>query len=255
MPAGGSALGPAQPERLRILSANLYYRAADQAETLRALRSSGADLIGLVEVTPGWRDGLKSLSDIYPYAADCFDVTPRCEHMLLSKAPFVEKRSAQVLQSGPVIAGGDVVWNGHVVTVLVTHLAWPLLSDERPLPSLVLDANDVSRLNGALPAIRQVRQADALARALADMPPDVVLMGDLNSAPWSRVQRAFRMATGLENRSGWAPTWPTWLPWMLRLPLDHILARGSLAVTSFASGVPTDSDHLPVIAEIGWVGE
>lgn len=245
----------ASPDRLKVISANLYYRAADQAQTLQMLRSSGADLIGLVEVTPAWREALTSLSDIYPYVADCFDVAPTCEHMLLSRTPFVAQRSAQILRSGPVIAGGDVRWQGRVVTVLVTHLAWPLLRDERQLPGHVLDADDISYLSVALPAIRQARQADALARALGNLPRDLILMGDFNSAPWSRVQRAFRAATGLDNRSGWALTWPTWLPWMLRLPLDHVLARGSLAVTDFAAGAPTDSDHLPVIAEVGWVGE
>jgi endonuclease/exonuclease/phosphatase (EEP) superfamily protein YafD len=38
----------------------------------------------------------------------------------------------------------------------------------------------------------------------------------------------------------------------LRLPLDHILARGHLVVTRFEAGPRTESDHLPVIAEIGW---
>jgi endonuclease/exonuclease/phosphatase (EEP) superfamily protein YafD len=77
-------------------------------------------------------------------------------------------------------------------------------------------------------------------------------MGDLNSAPWSRVQSAFRAKTGLDNQAGWAASWPSFVPWPLRLPIDHVLARGHLVVTRFEAGPRTDSDHFPVIAEIGW---
>jgi len=74
----------------------------------------------------------------------------------------------------------------------------------------------------------------------------------VDGAPWGRVQRAFRAKTGLDNQAGWDFTWPSSLPWPLRLPLDHVLARGHLVVTKFAAGPEIDSDHLPVIAEIGW---
>ena len=76
--------------------------------------------------------------------------------------------------------------------------------------------------------------------------------GDFNGAPWSRVQQAFRSATGLNNQAGWDLSWPAWMPWPLRLPIDHVLTRGHLVVTQFDDGPRIDSDHLPVIAEIGW---
>ncbi|NJM92853.1 MAG: endonuclease/exonuclease/phosphatase family protein, partial [Rhodospirillaceae bacterium] len=46
--------------------------------------------------------------------------------------------------------------------------------------------------------------------------------------------------------------WPSMLPWPLRLPIDHVLSRGHLVVTDFSAGPEIDSDHFPVIAEIGW---
>jgi endonuclease/exonuclease/phosphatase (EEP) superfamily protein YafD len=103
-----------------------------------------------------------------------------------------------------------------------------------------------------LPLSRQAGQAGLLAKYLNRQPRDLILMGDFNSVPWSRVQRAFRGKTGLDNEAGWASSWPTFLPWPLRLPIDHILARGHLAVTKFSAGPETDSDHFPVVAEIGW---
>ena len=103
-----------------------------------------------------------------------------------------------------------------------------------------------------LPASRQAGQAGLFAKYLNRLPRDLILMGDFNSVPWGRVQRAFRAKTGLDNQAGWSSSWPSYLPWPLRLPIDHILARGHLAVTQFSIGPETDADHFPVIAEIGW---
>jgi endonuclease/exonuclease/phosphatase (EEP) superfamily protein YafD len=117
-------------------------------------------------------------------------------------------------------------------------------------------ANDPERsayLADGLPVSRQAGQAGLFAKFLdRETPGDLIVMGDLNSAPWSRVQRAFRAKTGLDNQAGWATSWPSFLPWPLRLPIDHVLARGHLVVTKFEAGPRTDSDHFPVIAEIGW---
>ena len=87
-------------------------------------------------------------------------------------------------------------------------------------------------LEGRLPASRQASQAENLAKLMSTLPPDVVLMGDFNGAPWGRLQSAFSDATGLENAAGWELSWPTMLPWPLRLPIDHVLSRGHLVVTA-----------------------
>jgi endonuclease/exonuclease/phosphatase (EEP) superfamily protein YafD len=126
---------------------------------------------------------------------------------------------------------------------------WPLATDQRlPGPT---DVAAASSLPG-LPPIVQAREAANLALFLETQPTDLILMGDLNGAPWGRVQRAFRAKTVLDNHAGWDFTWPSPLPWPLRLPLDHVLARGHLVVTEFDAGPEIDSDHFPVIAEIGW---
>jgi endonuclease/exonuclease/phosphatase (EEP) superfamily protein YafD len=251
LPSITAVAAPAQAARLRVLSANLYYHAADHARTLRMLRESGADVIGLIEVTPAWRDALQGLADLYPYSSDCFATAPDCENILLSKLPLSEKRSGHLLPAAPMVVGGDVQWLGRPVTILATHVTWPLSPAAQVKQGLVFKAGEVPLLAGSLPATRQAEQAEALARVVVAMPQDLVLMGDLNGAPWSRVQRSFRAATGLDN-AGWVLTWPSWLSAPLRLPLDHVLTRGNLVVTEFAAGPPTDSDHLPVIAEIGW---
>ena len=143
------------------------------------------------------------------------------------------------------------MWNGRPITVLATHWFRPLSRSGASR----WGAGDRARsayLAEGLPRSRQAGPAGRFAKYLNRQPRDLIVMGDLNSAPWSRVQRAFRAKTGLDNRMGAVASWPSFLPWPLRLPIDHVLARGHLVVTKFEAGPRTESDHLPVIAEIGW---
>lgn len=253
-PVVASRAQPAEvtnPARLKILSANLWHSATGHDRTMEILMASNADIIGLVEVTPDWRAHLGPLIAKYPYRVECLEAGHQCQVMLLSKLPIEKTYSGRVWHATPAVAGGDLIWNGRAITVLATHLHRPLAGiDESEYGED--DPAYRAYLGGRLPLSRQAGQAGMLAMYLNGLPNDLVVMGDLNGAPWSSIQRAFRDRTGLDNQAGWDFTWPSWLYWPLRLPLDHVLARGHLAVTKSAVGPETDSDHLPVIAEVGW---
>ena len=238
-------------DRLKILSANLWHSATGHDRTIEVLMASDADVIGLVEVGPDWRGPLVPLLAKYPYQVDCIEAGRLCQVMLLSKLPIQRPYSGRIWHATPAVAGGDLTWNGRTLTVLATHLYRPLAGIGESEHGEG-DRAHRDYLGKRLPLTRQAGQAGMLAKYLNDLPRDLVVMGDLNSAPWSGVQRAFRDRTGLKNQAGWIFTWPSGLPWPLRLPLDHVLARGHLAVTKFAAGPETESDHLPVIAEVGW---
>ena len=242
----------ADPARLKVVSVNLWHSAAGHDRTIEALLASDADIIGLVEATPAWRPALAPLYARYPHRIDCFEVNRECQTVLLSRLPIVKPIAGRVWKATPIVAGGVIRWNGRPITVLATHWFRPLVrSDTSPWGTD--DAERSAYLAEGLPASRQAGQAGLFAKFLdRETPGDLIVMGDLNSVPWSRVQRSFRAKTGLANQAGWATSWPSYLPWPLRLPIDHVLARGHLVVTRFEAGPRTDSDHLPVIAEIGW---
>lgn len=247
----GTVPAVTDPARLKVLSANLWHSSDGHGRTIAALLASDADIIGLVEATPAWRSVLKPLFAKYPYRVDCFDRDPECQNILLSRLPIEKPIAGRIWKATPIVAGGEIRWNGRPIVVLATHWFRPLLrSDESAWGAD--DAERSAYLAEGLPVSRQAGQAGLFAKYLdRDVPRDLIVMGDLNGAPWSRVQRAFRARTGLDN-AGAAATWPAFLPWPLRLPLDHVLARGHLVVTSFETGPRTESDHLPVVAEIGW---
>lgn len=235
---------------LKIVSANLWFGAPTYQRTIDFLMESDADIIGLIEVSASWRQALAPVFAKYPHRIDCFATVPECETMLLSKLPITAPRAERVLGGAPVVVGGEIDWHGRRFEVLATHLAWPFTPDYGERWKVAPDA--APTLAGRLPASRQASQAENLATFLNGLPPDLVLMGDFNGAPWSRLQSAFSDATSLESAAGWELSWPSMLPWPLRLPIDHVLSRGHLVVTDFSTGPEIDSDHFPVIAKIGW---
>jgi endonuclease/exonuclease/phosphatase (EEP) superfamily protein YafD len=239
------------PARLTVLSVNLWHSASGHERTIEALLASDADVIGLLEVTPAWRKSLGPLLAKYPHRVDCLDTEGDCKSMLLSRLPIANPVSGRLWRMTPIVVGGDLQWNGRTVTIFASHWFRPL---RRSAASRwgEHDAERAAYLAAGLPLSRQAGQAGLLAKYLDRQPRDLILMGDFNSVPWSRVQRAFRDKTGLDNQAGWSSSWPSFLPGPLRLPIDHILARGHLAVTKFSTGPETDSDHFPVVAEIGW---
>jgi endonuclease/exonuclease/phosphatase (EEP) superfamily protein YafD len=248
----GAAAVVTDPARLKVLSANLWHSAAGHDRTIEALLASDADIIGLIEATPAWRPALEPLYAKYPYRVDCFDLDPKCQTMLLSKLPIEKPVAGRIWKATPIVAGGQILWNDRPITVLATHWFRPLVRSDESLWGAE-DAERSAYLAKGLPLSRQAGQAALFAKYLdREAKGDVIVMGDFNSAPWSRVQRTFRAKTGLDNQAGWAASWPSFLPWPLRLPIDHVLARGHLVVTRFEAEPRTDSDHFPVVAEIGW---
>jgi endonuclease/exonuclease/phosphatase (EEP) superfamily protein YafD len=247
--AGGSQAEAGTAPVLKVVALNLWYRNVDPKETLAYLAHSDADVIGLVEATPRLKDALLPLKILYPYSIDCVARDPSCEIMLLSKHPLENAYAGPIDGRYPYIAEAALNLGGRRITVVMTHLSWPFLLPEKP-------ALSATELTPALPEfpdiprLTQSVQAANLARHVNNLPGDLVLMGDFNSASWSAMQQAFRAETGLENHGYLLPSWPTWAWPILRLPIDHVFVRGQPRVTKINLGPNVGSDHLPVEAEI-----
>lgn len=245
-----SSPAPAQTAAapLKLVAFNLWYRNQDPAATLEYLAHSNADMIGLVEATPALKAALAPLQLIYPYGIDCIGADPSCEIMLLSKRPLRRPYAGRIDGRYPYVAEGEIDWGGRPVTVVMTHLSWPLLAQPAALNATQLEP-PVPALPD-LPRLAQSRQAGNLAAHVNVLPHDLVVMGDFNNASWSRVQVAFRAATGLDNRGHYLPSWPTFMPPFLRLPIDQVFVRGAVQVRALRLGPAVGSDHLPVEAEV-----
>jgi endonuclease/exonuclease/phosphatase (EEP) superfamily protein YafD len=228
---------------LRVTNINIWWNREDVAEILDYLSTDSPDIVGLVEVTPKFKAMLAPLKAIYPYSIDCVDQDPICQTMLLSKLPFRRSYAGPVGEALTYVAEGEIDWQGRTITVTAIHLTLPF---RPPQP-------DVPLLPGT-PAVRQSQQAAVLARHFhvpaAAGAVDRIVLGDFNSVPWSPLQRAFRTATGLENRSAWLPSWPSWHPFFARIPIDPVFTGGGITIRSLKVGPDVGSDHRPVEAEI-----
>jgi endonuclease/exonuclease/phosphatase (EEP) superfamily protein YafD len=248
LPLHASDAATAAGPRLKVVSTNVWYRNDGYDAAIHYLESTDADVIALIEVTPQWLTALQPLYERYPYRIDCMTSLPPCEMMLLSKHPFARSYAGRIEGRSPVIVWGEIAFAGRAVTVAATHLAWPMraaVDSDRILHGGALQP----ALGDAYPLV-QSEQAANLAQYLKGLGPDLVLMGDFNSVPWSRTQEALRTATGLANAGPMVPTWPSWQPEWVRLPIDQIMTRGALTRLDFKSGHFIGSDHLPVEAEI-----
>jgi endonuclease/exonuclease/phosphatase (EEP) superfamily protein YafD len=250
---GAQAGGTAQlaPGEIKIVSLNVHH-SGDSYEAVRQyLSASNADIIGLVEMSRRWKMELAELNALYPYQIDCVDESA-CEEMLLSKLPFTRSGAGRVNEALPIMAWAEIAPpQGPPVIVAVSHVMWPLTPAAPPTLSTDPFATPTPP---DLPRLVQAEQIDNLATGLRQQGPDLILMGDFNAAPWSRIQQYFRRATGLDNQGFGAPSWPNYLPALARIPIDHILTRGSPRLISFAAGPDVGSDHLPVEAIVALQG-
>ena len=129
------------------------------------------------------------------------------------------------------------------------HLAADLSIDADRISLVAIHPTNPMRFSRAhrIPA-----EFDAVAQLCRAAQGDLILTGDCNAAGWSSLPARAGARDGLTNDRRLRPSWPIWLPPLVRLPLDHIWVRGRVALLKAGLGPKLGSDHLPLIAEIGW---
>ncbi|WP_435837871.1 endonuclease/exonuclease/phosphatase family protein [Streptantibioticus parmotrematis] len=216
----------------------------DPARTARALASSGADLLALVELTPQATSTYeKQLAGAYPYRTVTGTVG------LWSKLPLSDTRPIDIMDYGPLAAtkpaAEKTAANRALRTTVTTH--------HGPLTVYVAHLGSV-RVNpraGFWTASRDIGARTLGTAVAADPGRRVVLLGDLNGTTDDRA------LTGITSRlrsaqevagDGFGFTWPAAFP-VARI--DQILVRGVRPDSSRV--LPADgSDHLPVTATLSW---
>ncbi len=228
--APGDATGEATP-LLRIASANLLYENVDFERILRGLAALEADVLVVCEVTPEARQRLGRLETEYPYARDTCAPESVYGIVILSRFPLTLRSSGIGEGSAPRHLAVDLAVEGRSIALVAIH------------PSNPIRFSRAHRIPGEFDAVA------GLCRMAAQ---DLVLIGDCNAAGWSSYLRALEKVTGVVNDGKVRPSWPTWLPPLVRLPLDHVWVRGRVALLKAWLGPRFGSDHLPLIAEIGF---
>lgn len=210
--------------RFDILNLNVNSSNRNHAGILDAIRSSNADVVTLLEVTPKLETALELLAEEYPHretlpAEGNFGIALLSRHPLVDVAYFSTGETTGIdagirLPSGPI-------------RVLAVHLLPPM---------------------GRRLAAARNRGLDMLASHAYGIDDPLVICGDFNLTPYSPFFADLIRAADLRDTrvgQGIDISWPTTFP-LAGIPIDHCLLRGRLAVESVSRMDPIGSDHYPV---------
>jgi endonuclease/exonuclease/phosphatase (EEP) superfamily protein YafD len=225
---GGKAVSSSKP--VTILLANVLTSNREYEKVRQLLRSENPDIFALLEVSETWMNELSSLKETYPHVIS----SPRGDNFglaLFSRIPFEESEIVQIGDAGLPTAAAKIRFDVASLTVIATH---PLPPTHRAI------------------ARHRNRQLKELAEYARSTEGPVIVMGDLNTTPYSPHFKKLLRDSGLQDSRrgrGIQPTWQAQLPWFLRIPLDHVLHSPDINVLDRRLGPHIGSDHLPVIAE------
>lgn len=220
---------PAAPADLRVLYANVLFKNENHGPILTMIRRERPDLCVIAEATPALYEAVRRHLPQYPYRSFSH-AKSYCYNLVLSRTPF--SRDSAALRDFRTVAIRTKI-RGREIGLVTVHPRTPVKPDWFAWRNA------------------QLRFAFGYARR---QPIPTLLVGDFNVTPWSPVYRELTGTPGLtacRKGFGLQPTWVSPLP-LVQLPLDHGFVTPGLRTTGFRTLPPGDSDHRPVVVEVGF---
>lgn len=215
---------------------------------VRLIRQTRPDLLDFVEYTPYWQRALERSGALrrYPYR-----LVVRGHAALYSRFPILMGKvlfpTSRQVPNQAYIAARLKLPTRLPLTMIVGHPASPLTPQRWQWQRELFEDWARKRPRWGLP---------------------LILVGDLNTAPWSPEFMHLLHRTGLRDSQlgfGLQPSWPVFWPdarsmrrftswWMLPLglPIDHVLISSGIRLISRHTGPFVGSDHLPVLVELAF---
>lgn len=215
---------------VRLLLANLQFSNVSHEAFTRLVGDQQPDVIVAQEVTPAWAGVLAGLRQQFPASK----LVPREGAFgigILSRWPMREVAQLNLGHPRYPALLARIKTDGGELSLLAVHPPPPINE------TLFAARND------------QLHRAAAVLRGLGSRS---LLLGDLNTSPWSPFFSGLLQQSGFRNaRDGFGllPTWPTFFPPAM-IPIDHCLISGDAKVRDLKTGPPIGSDHLPLIIDL-----
>jgi endonuclease/exonuclease/phosphatase (EEP) superfamily protein YafD len=189
------------------------------------------DILGLVELTPGWARAAKHVSSrVRPRR---FVVQQGAYGMgLLSATRPTALSERRFPADGPAVLIARFRIRDRPVTFVLVHVHTPF-------------AGSVHE-----------RELRALAAARPSLGSRLIVCGDFNTVAWSAQFQDFSRSARLTDvfRGAWhGYSWPSWSR-LLGVPLDHCLISSGLAVRERHFGPSIGSDHFPLVVDVAILG-
>lgn len=226
---GGDRLPGEQP-LVRAMSINVHYLNRNYAGVLELVRRDRPDVLLLLEVTPEFAKGMSPLDSEYPFSR----ALPRYDAAglaLFSRLPIEQFDIRGRAEIGLPTFVAEIALPTGLLTLIGTHPASPGSADH---------------------AAMRNRQLTAIARWAREAPNPVMVLGDLNTTSWSPYfadlisdgeLRDTRRGFGVQS------TWPSAVPLLFRIPIDHCLVSSEIGVQARRVGSAVRSDHRPIVVD------
>ncbi len=218
-------------ETVTVLSFNVLVSNDRKRDVIDFVTNSGADVVFLHESSIDWEDVLDR-SEL-PY------------RMVPGRLPGDRFGSVALIR--PDLDAETVRFGDRAGVVVAVTL------DDRPLQ--IIGVHPRSPISTRAARSRGETLA-AVAEFVTSSETPSVVVGDLNSTPWSHPFRELVRVADLvdsERGYGWQPSWPMPLPGVLRIPIDHALVDPRIAVTERTLGPSLGSDHRSLIVKLQWM--
>ncbi len=236
------ATPPADTQTLRFITFNMWGRNNNGADIVDFVRRESPDILVLQEAFKEHAELVARLQSTLPHRVDCIG-KPACNLVVLSRSPIVDSHVFLRVWdetdpwSVPVIVAhiagkSDGTNADEILTVVATHLSWPL------------------------PADHQQQQFRQLSKVVSGLKGErVILAGDFNSTPWSQSFSDFEATLSLTRLTRFMPTWPSENIGRLFfgysfLPLDHVFVGKAFKAANIWRGPSLGSDHHPVVIDL-----
>ncbi len=216
--------GDGKINSIRITSINVESYNDQYRTLLNYVLSADPDVVVLIEVTPAWQKQISELEKSHPYVIgrtrnDNFGIYMYSRYEY-SQADVITLTDSDVPSLLVTIGDGNAA-----ITLLGVHLNWPLRQDT------MRDRN---------------AQLEAIGELARSIESPFVVIGDMNTTPFSASFRQLIAESGLRDSAlgcGVCGTWPAFIPFF-RLPIDHCLVSPKVAVAVFELSPFLGSDHL-----------
>lgn len=209
-----------------LYSANLHALNTGVEAMAASIAAADAEVVVLIEVGDAPAAAIDRVLVGYPYRAANIRMdrpSGAARSIIASRRPL---RDIGLIVPGLSVVGAVVETPVGPVTVAAVHMT-------RPWPYQI--------------QWEQIRQAEGLSEWARSIEGPVIAAGDFNSVSSARIGRIIKRDGGLIPAPGWPGTWPTRLPGFAGITIDQVYRTPDLALVERRLGLPTGSDHRPVI--------
>lgn len=238
----------------------------DKKKMLEYINQQDADIVCLQEVSvyknpayltlPALRKAMKR----YPYTYYDFKVynsKRQFGNVVFSRYPLINKQTIRYESQSNISSQCDVVVNRDTLRLIVNHLqSYGLNREDLLLDTLSMDGLKNSTFSQKLRTADRLRyqQAKQVKQAIREVPYPVIVVGDFNAIPLSRVY--WRIKLGLRDtfiEGTFGQLGNTYKRKGIGVRIDYILCSRSLrAIDSKVDKQAKYSDHYPLVSTMGW---